>query len=229
MAKQSPIIAPSILSADFARLGDEASQVLSAGGDWLHLDVMDHQFVPNMTVGPLVCQALRNYGINAPIDVHLMVAQAEPLIEDFAKAGATRISFHPESVKHLDRSINRVKELGCQVGLVLNPATPLTCVSEVLAELDMLLLMSVNPGFGGQAFIAYVMDKIRRARQMIDACGNADLRLQVDGGVKVNNIAQIAAAGADTFVVGSEIFNAENYADIIDQLRCAIAASVNNG
>ncbi|WP_020208122.1 ribulose-phosphate 3-epimerase [Gilvimarinus chinensis] len=217
---QPPIIAPSVLNADFARLGQEAEAVLDAGGDWLHLDVMDHQFVPNLTVGPMVCRALRNYGVSAPIDVHLMVESVDPLIESFAKAGASGISFHPEAVRHLDRSINLVRESGCKVGLVLNPATPLALVEEVLPEIDMLLIMSVNPGFGGQAFIPYTLNKIERARKLIDAL-DRPVRLQVDGGIKVHNIAQVAAAGADTFVVGSEIFSSESYGDVIKQLKAS--------
>ncbi len=217
---QPPIIAPSVLNADFARLGQEAEAVLEAGGDWLHLDVMDHQFVPNLTVGPMVCRALRNYGVRAPIDVHLMVESVDPLIESFAEAGASSISFHPEAVRHLDRSINLVRESGCKVGLVLNPATPLALVEEVLSEIDMLLIMSVNPGFGGQAFIPYTLGKIERARKLIDAL-DRPVRLQVDGGIKVHNIAQVAAAGADTFVVGSEIFSSESYGDVIKQLKAS--------
>ncbi len=217
-----PVIAPSLLSADFARLGEDASAVLSAGADWLHFDVMDNHYVPNLTVGPLVCQALRNHGIEAPIDVHLMVEPVDRLVPDFAAAGASSITFHPEASAHVDRTLSLIREQGCQSGLVFNPATPLDALQYVLDKVDIILLMSVNPGFGGQAFIPSVLNKLRQARRMIDESGR-DIRLQIDGGVKVNNIQEIAAAGADTFVAGSAIFGSKNYADTISQMRQAIA------
>ena len=196
------IIAPSILSADFARLGEEVDRVLAAGADWVHFDVMDNHYVPNLTIGPLVCEALRKYGVKAPIDVHLMVKPVDRIVPDFAKAGASLISFHPEASEHVHRSVQLIKSLGCQAGLVLNPATPVEVLDWVLPELDLVLLMSVNPGFGGQAFIPSALEKLRAVREKIDNCGRA-IRLEIDGGVKLDNIAEIAAAGADTFVAGS--------------------------
>lgn len=216
--KQTAVIAPSILSADFARLGDDTAAVLEAGADWVHFDVMDNHFVPNLTIGPMVCKALRNYGIEAPIDVHLMVEPVDDLIMQFADAGASLISFHPESSRHVDRSIQLIRDRGCQAGLVLNPATSCESLSWVLDELDLVLLMSVNPGFGGQKFIPYVLQKIAEVRGMIDA-SERRIRLEVDGGVKVDNIAGIHAAGADTFVAGSAIFGTDDYAATIAAMR----------
>jgi ribulose-phosphate 3-epimerase len=216
--KQDSIIAPSILSADFARLGQDTQAVLDAGADWVHFDVMDNHFVPNLTIGPMVCKALRDYGITAPIDVHLMVQPVDELVDQFASAGASLISFHPEASVHTDRSINLIRESGCRAGLVLNPTTPLEVLEWSLDQLDMVLLMSVNPGFGGQGFIPYVLDKARRVREMIDASGR-DIRLQIDGGVTVDNIGTIAAAGVDTFVSGSAIFGTDDYAQTITKMR----------
>jgi len=216
--KQSTVIAPSILSADFARLGEDTQAVLDAGAHWVHFDVMDNHFVPNLTIGPMVCKALRNYGITAPIDVHLMVQPVDELVVQFAEAGASMISFHPEASIHMDRTINLIKENGCKAGLVLNPATPLDVLNWSLDQLDMVLLMSVNPGFGGQSFIPYVLDKVKQVRAMIDASGR-DVRLQVDGGVKVNNIGAIAGAGADTYVAGSAIFGSDDYAETIAAMK----------
>lgn len=216
--KQSTVIAPSILSADFARLGDATQAVLDAGAHWVHFDVMDNHFVPNLTIGPMVCKALRNYGITAPIDVHLMVQPVDDLVVQFADAGASLISFHPEASIHIDRTINLIKDSGCKAGLVLNPATPLDALKWSLDQLDMVLLMSVNPGFGGQSFIPYVLDKVAQVRAMIDASGR-DIRLQVDGGVKVDNIRSIAQAGADTFVAGSAIFGSDDYAATIKAMK----------
>jgi len=215
-------IAPSILSADFARLGEEVESVLDAGADIVHFDVMDNHYVPNLTIGPLVCEALRNYGISAPIDVHLMVKPVDRIIPDFAAAGATYITFHPEASEHVDRSLALVKESGCKCGLVFNPATPLDYLRHVMDSVDMILLMSVNPGFGGQKFIDYVLDKVAAAREMITRSGR-DIRLEVDGGVKIDNIGRIAAAGADTFVAGSAIFSTDDYAATISAMRAAIA------
>jgi ribulose-phosphate 3-epimerase len=217
-----PIIAPSILSANFAKLGEEVDAVLAAGADWVHFDVMDNHYVPNLTIGPLVCEALRKHGITAPIDVHLMVKPVDRIIPDFAKAGATLISFHPEASEHIDRTIGLIKEHGCQAGLVLNPATPLHVLDHVLDKLDLVLIMSVNPGFGGQAFIPHALDKIRLVRERIRETGKL-IRLEVDGGVKVENIAAIAQAGADAFVAGSAIFGARDYAQVIQQMRDEIA------
>lgn len=216
------LIAPSILSADFARLGEEVQNVLDAGADIVHFDVMDNHYVPNLTIGPLVCEALRNYGITAPIDVHLMVKPVDRIIPDFANAGATYITFHPEASEHIDRSLQLIRDHGCKAGLVFNPATPLDVLKHVMDKLDMILLMSVNPGFGGQKFIPHTLEKLREVRQLIDASGR-DIRLEIDGGVKVDNIAEIAAAGADTFVAGSAIFNTEDYAATIQAMRDELA------
>ena len=216
------LIAPSILSADFARLGEDVARVLAAGADVVHFDVMDNHYVPNLTIGPMVCQALRNYGIQAPIDVHLMVKPVDRLIPDFAKAGASLITFHPECSEHLDRTLQLIKDHGCQAGLVFNPATPLHYLDYVLDKLDVILLMSVNPGFGGQSFIPGTLDKLRQVRQLIDASGR-DIRLEIDGGVKVDNIREIAAAGADMFVAGSAIFSQPDYQAVIAQMRAELA------
>ena len=216
------VIAPSILSADFARLGEEVDNVLKAGADWVHFDVMDNHYVPNLTIGPLVCKALRKHGVTAPIDVHLMVQPVDRIVPDFAEAGATLISFHPEASSHVHRTIQLIKSHGCQAGLVLNPATPIDVLDWVLDDLDMVLLMSVNPGFGGQAFIPSTLDKLRAVRRKIDASGKP-IRLEIDGGVKADNIGEIAAAGADTFVAGSAIFNAPDYAEVIGRMRAAVA------
>ena len=218
MAKQEDIIAPSILSADFARLGEEVDAVLEAGADWVHFDVMDNHYVPNLTIGPMVCKALRNYGVTAPIDVHLMVKPVDSLIEDFAKAGATFITFHPEASDHVDRSLQLVKSLGCKTGLVLNPQTSLNLLDSCWDRLDMVLLMSVNPGFGGQDFIPSVLDKISVLRKTIDQ-KKLNIRLEVDGGIKLDNIAEVANAGADTFVSGSGIFGEKSYQDVISKMR----------
>jgi ribulose-phosphate 3-epimerase len=218
---QAPWIAPSILSADFARLGEEVRNVLAAGADIVHFDVMDNHYVPNLTIGPLVCEALRKHGITAPIDVHLMVKPVDRIVPDFAKAGATYITFHPEASEHIDRTIGLIREHGCKPGLVFNPATPLVWLDHVLDKLDMVLLMSVNPGFGGQSFIPSVLPKIETVRRLIDASGRS-IRLEVDGGIKVDNIASVAAAGADTFVAGSAIFGAQDYAATIAAMRGAI-------
>ncbi|MEH6544171.1 MAG: ribulose-phosphate 3-epimerase [Porticoccaceae bacterium] len=215
------VIAPSILAADFARLGEEVDAVLSAGADVVHFDVMDNHYVPNLTIGPMVCQALRDYGITAPIDVHLMVEPVDDLIKQFADAGASWITFHPEASKHVDRSLQLAQDLGCKTGLVLNPATGLEVIRHVMDRLDILLLMSVNPGFGGQSFIPETFNKIEQARQLIDDSGY-DIRLEVDGGIGVANIAEVAAAGADTFVAGSAIFRSDDYAEVIDQMRAAL-------
>ena len=216
------LIAPSILSADFARLGQDVEQVLADGADVVHFDVMDNHYVPNLTIGPMVCSALRDYGIKAPIDVHLMVKPVDNMIEMFAKAGASIITFHPEASQHVDRSLQLIKSLGCQAGLVLNPATPLHCLDYVMDKLDVILLMSVNPGFGGQSFIPQTLDKLRQVRQLIDQSGRS-IRLEVDGGVNIKNIGEIAAAGADMFVAGSAIFNQPDYAKVIDQMRSELA------
>ena len=221
MSGKDYLIAPSILSADFARLGDEVNAVLEAGADVVHFDVMDNHYVPNLTIGPLVCEALRKHGITAPIDVHLMVEPVDELIQMFAAAGASWITFHPEASRHVDRSLQLARDLGCKSGLVLNPATPLNVIEHVLDKLDVLLLMSVNPGFGGQAFIPRTLVKLRQARNLIAASG-LDIRLEVDGGVNANNIAAIAEAGADTFVAGSAIFGQENYRVVIEAMRARL-------
>lgn len=219
-----PLIAPSILSADFARLGDDVAAVLEAGADVVHFDVMDNHFVPNLTIGPMICDALRDFGIEAPIDVHLMVDPVDRIIPDFARAGANYISFHPEASRHVHRTIGLIRENGCKAGLVFNPATPLTWLEHVIHELDLVLLMSVNPGFGGQKFIDSTLAKLRQARQMIDDSG-LDIRLEVDGGVKTDNVGEIAAAGADMFVAGSAIFGSDNYAATIAEMKAEIAAA----
>ena len=216
-----PLIAPSILSADFARLGEDVKAVLDAGAEVVHFDVMDNHFVPNLTIGPLICEALRDYGIEAPIDVHLMVEPVDRIIPDFAKAGATYITFHPEASRHIDRSLALIRDEGCKSGLVFNPATPLSWLEHVIDKVDMVLLMSVNPGFGGQKFIPSALDKLRDARRMIDDSG-LEIRLEIDGGVKVDNISEIAAAGADTFVAGSAIFGSDDYAATIAAMKTEI-------
>ena len=216
-------IAPSILSADFARLGEEVENVLAAGADIVHFDVMDNHYVPNLTIGPMVCKALRDYGITAPIDVHLMVSPVDDLIKQFADAGATYITFHPEASLHVDRSLQLIRDAGCKAGLVFNPAASLDAAKYVLDRLDMILLMSVNPGFGGQSFIPNTLDKLKEARALIDD-NQLDCRLEIDGGVKVDNIAEIAAAGADTFVAGSAIYNQPDYKAVIDQMRAQLAS-----
>ena len=216
------LIAPSILSANFARLGEEVDDVLKAGADWVHFDVMDNHYVPNLTIGPMVCEALRKHGVTAPIDVHLMVKPVDRIIPDFAKAGASYISFHPEASEHIDRTIQLIHASGCKAGLVLNPGTPLGCLDYTLHALDLVLVMSVNPGFGGQSFIPGALDKLRAVRAMIDRSGR-DVRLEIDGGVKADNIADIARAGADTFVAGSAIFNAPDYAEVIAKMRANVA------
>ncbi|MFO1392910.1 MAG: ribulose-phosphate 3-epimerase [Steroidobacteraceae bacterium] len=219
-----PWIAPSILSADFARLGEEVRAVLDAGADIIHFDVMDNHYVPNLTIGPLVCEALRKAGITAPIDVHLMVKPVDRIVPDFAKAGATWITFHPEASEHVHRTIGLIREQGCRPGIVFNPATPLDWLDHVLDDIDMVLLMSVNPGFGGQSFIPSALPKIARVRERIDRSGR-EIRLEVDGGVKVDNIAAVAAAGADTFVAGSAIFGAKDYRATIDAMRRQISGA----
>ncbi|WP_345292270.1 ribulose-phosphate 3-epimerase [Kangiella marina] len=215
---QNIVIAPSILSADFARLGEEVENVLKAGADWVHFDVMDNHYVPNLTIGPMVCQALRDYGIDAPIDVHLMVEPVDRIIPDFAKAGATYISFHPEASKHVDRTIGLIKEHGCKAGVVLNPATPVSVLEYIIDKVDLVLLMSVNPGFGGQSFIPSTLRKCQEVRQLIDQTGR-DIRLEIDGGVKIDNIEEIAACGVDTFVAGSAIFNTDDYQATVEQMK----------
>jgi len=220
--KQDNFIAPSILSADFAKLGEEVDNVLVAGADIVHFDVMDNHYVPNLTIGPLICEALRNHGVTAPIDVHLMVKPVDRIIPDFASAGASYITFHPEASDHVDRTIGLIKESGCKAGLVFNPATPLHHLEHTIEQLDMVLLMSVNPGFGGQSFIPHTLEKLKTVRKLIDSHGLAT-RLEIDGGVKIENIKEIASAGADTFVAGSAIFNTENYKATIDKMRSELA------
>ncbi|WGE50294.1 ribulose-phosphate 3-epimerase [Actinobacillus equuli subsp. haemolyticus] len=221
MAQQPFLIAPSILSADLARLGDDVAEVLKAGGDIIHFDVMDNHFVPNLTFGPAICKALRDYGITAEIDVHLMVKPVERLIPDFAKAGANYITFHPEATDHIDRTLQMIRDLGCKSGLVFNPATPLSYLDYVMDKVDMILLMGVNPGFGGQKFIPATLEKLQEARRRIDKSGYP-IRLEIDGGVKIENIAEIAKAGADTFVAGSAIFDQPDYKAVIDQMRAEL-------
>ena len=218
---QPPVIAPSILAADFARLGEEVEAVLSAGADWVHFDVMDNHYVPNLTIGPMVCQALRDHGISAPIDVHLMVQPVDQLIDLFAQAGATYITFHPDASIHVDRSLQLIRDAGCKPGLVFNPAASTDTLRYVIDKVDMVLLMSVNPGFGGQKFIPATLDKVREVRTLIDASGR-DIRLEVDGGVTTENVADIAAAGADTFVAGSAIFGRDDYPEVINEFRHAL-------
>ena len=220
-----PIIAPSILSANFAKLGEEVDAVLAAGADWVHFDVMDNHYVPNLTIGPLVCEALRKHGVTAPIDVHLMVKPVDRIVPDFAKAGASLISFHPEASEHIDRTIGLIHDSGCQAGLVLNPATPLNVLDHVLDKLDLVLIMSVNPGFGGQSFIPQALDKIRLVRERIRETGRL-IRLEVDGGIKIDNIGAVAEAGADAFVAGSAIFGAGDYAGTIRRMRDEIAKAL---
>jgi ribulose-phosphate 3-epimerase len=219
--KQPAVIAPSILSANFAKLGEDVDNVLAAGTDWVHFDVMDNHYVPNLTIGPLVCEALRKHGVTAPIDVHLMVKPVDRIVPDFAKAGASLISFHPEASEHIHRTLQLIHDNGCKAGLVFNPATPLSYLDYVLDKLDLVLIMSVNPGFGGQSFIPTALDKLRRVRELIDRSGR-QIRLEIDGGVKVDNIAQIAQAGADTFVAGSAIFGQKDYRAVVAAMRSAI-------
>ena len=219
--KLNPIIAPSILSANFAKLGEEVDAVIAGGADWIHFDVMDNHYVPNLTIGPMVCAALKSHGVNSPIDVHLMAKPVDRLIDEFAGAGADIITFHPEASEHIDRNLQQIRDAGCRAGLVLNPATPLTHLTHVMDKLDVVLLMSVNPGFGGQSFIRSTLNKIKNLRELIDN-SEYEIRLEVDGGVKLENIAEIANAGADTFVAGSAIFSQPDYMEIIGKLRATI-------
>ncbi|BAF62069.1 ribulose-phosphate 3-epimerase [Candidatus Vesicomyidisocius calyptogenae] len=216
--KQANFIAPSILSADFSRLGEEVDNVLKDGADIIHFDVMDNHYVPNLTIGPLVCEALKNHGVSAPIDIHLMVKPVDNIIPNFIKAGASYITFHPEASEHIDRTLGMIQEGGCKAGLVFNPATPIHVLENVMSKLDIILLMSVNPGFGGQSFIPHTLDKCREVRKLIDASGR-NIRLEIDGGIKINNIHEISKAGADTFVAGSAIFKTDNYKTTIDAMR----------
>jgi ribulose-phosphate 3-epimerase len=230
MARQSTVIAPSILSADFARLGEEVDAVVAAGAEWIHFDVMDNHYVPNLTIGPLICEALRKHGVTAPIDVHLMVKPVDRIVPDFAAAGASYISFHPEASDHIDRTIGLIREHGCKAGLVFNPATPLDWLMHTLDKLDLVLIMSVNPGFGGQSFIPHALDKLQAARRLVDGAiqrTGRSILLEIDGGVKPENIAGIAAAGADTFVAGSAIFGAHDYGATIAAMRAALARAGN--
>ena len=221
MSSKDFIISPSILAADFARLGEESESVLNSGADWIHFDVMDNHYVPNLTIGPMVCAALKSHGVKSPIDVHLMAKPVDRLINEFAGAGADIITFHPEASEHIDRNLQQIRDAGCKAGLVLNPATPLTHLTHVMDKLDVVLLMSVNPGFGGQSFIRSTLDKIKNLRELIDN-SEYEIRLEVDGGVKLENIAEIANAGADTFVAGSAIFSQPDYMEIIGKLRATI-------